>query len=222
MSNSSKIHVAAPYKNKSHVLEIDDRQDLDGRIDKDELREAFEEEENIRDILKNHDTDASRTEQVLDAMLTLEIAHQKGVDIQGDIITVPGRVSITPISALQFVLLLILLGCSSIHFLFNAPNWMLTVAVIFIIELGSIIVYLTASLAQRGIVQGLQLLWTTIFTGLVDWGYIDHIHFLPEGKHYALLVAGVIAFNLIMLLFWAHFVFFGRGTRNIKIKRKTT
>lgn len=208
---------------KTHLLPVEDY-NKDGVIDSDDILEALKEEDNIRDLLKyRDDDDRSRTEQAMDAMITLEIAHQKGVDVQGDIMTVPGRMSITPVIAILIILALIALAASFIHFAVISPNFILTTLVIFAIEFVSIIIYLTASLARRWSIQFLQLLWNIILTGLIDWGYIDHILYpVGERTHYALLVVGLVALNLIPLLYLVHFAYLGRGSRNIQLKRKSS
>jgi hypothetical protein len=215
------------------------------------LREAsLKEAESLRELLKyDKDDPRSRGEQARDAMLTMELAHQQGVAIEGDVVSVPGRVSLIPYSILLLLLVILTNLTTSIHFKFTSPNFLFTAPVISLYMIGTIFVYHTAYRAQRLGVQIIVLFCTIIFSVLVDWGYADQIihnefpalnfvqisvlkslfggHFSSYISEYhenkfTFLVIGLVAFNLILILLILHFVFLGRGTRNIKVKNKNT
>lgn len=215
------------------------------------LREAsLKEAESLRELLKyDKDDPRSRGEQARDAMLTMELAHQQGVAIEGDVVSVPGRVSLIPYSILLLLLVILTNLTTTIHFKFISPNFLFTAPVISLYMIGTIFVYHTAYRAQRLGVQIIVLLCTIIFSALVDWGYADQIihnefsalnfaqvfiiknlfggHFSTYLSEYhenkfAFLIIGLVAFNLILILLILHFLFLGRGTRNIKIKNTNT
>lgn len=214
------------------------------------LLESLQEAESIRDLLKYDKEDPrSRGEQARDAMLTMELAYQQGVAIKGDVVSVPGRVSLTPYTILLLLLVVITNLTTTIHFRFIAPNFLFTAPVITLYMIGTIFVYHTAYRAQRIGVQLFVMLCTIIFTALVDWGYMDQIihnefpalnfvqtalikslfggHFMAylstyHENHFLFLIAGLISFNLIFVMLVLHFLFLGRGTRNITVKNKNT
>ena len=214
------------------------------------LLESLKEAENIRDLLKyNKDDPRSRGEQARDAMLTMELAHQQGIAIEGDVVSVPGRVPLMPYSILLLLLTVITNLTTTIHFRFTSPNFLFTAPLITLYMIGTIMVYHTAYRAQRMGIQIIVLFCTIVFTALVDWGYGDQIihnaspplnhvqrtiiqmlfgghfqAFLSEyhENHFLFLIIGLISFNLILIFLLLHFIFLGRGTRNIVIKNKNT
>lgn len=206
----------------SAIVKLDEDLHLDS-IEGDELLSALkaEDENKLISALKYDDEDPrSRRAQARDAMLTLEIAKQDGVKIKGDVVSVPGRISLTLHSLIQTLMAVITLCTTFVHFIVFQKNFILTVFVIFIIQIGVILVYHTAYRARRTGVRLFQIIMSFIFTALVDWGYIDQIVHLPNPEmKYALLVIGLVAFNFIPFNALAHFIFFGRGTRTIIIKR---
>lgn len=206
----------------SAIVKLDEDLHLDN-IEGDDLLAALQTEDRntLISALKYDGKDPrSRREQARDAMLTLEIAKQDGVKIKGDVVSVPGRISLTMHSLIQTLLAVMTLCTTFVHFIVFQKNFILTVFVVFIIQIGIILVYHTAYCARRTGIRLFQLIMSFIFTALVDWGYIDQIVHLPKPEiPCTLLVIGLVAFNLIPLNALAHFLFFGRGTRTIILKR---
>ena len=244
-SGSADVHAADNLKS----FEIDPSM-TSVHSGEESLLESLKEAESIRELLKYDKEDPrSRGEQARDAMLTMELAHQQGVAIKGDVVSVPGRVSLIPYTILLLLLVVITNLTTTIHFRFVAPNFLFTAPVITLYMIGTIFVYHTAYRAQRIGVQLLVMFCTTIFTALVDWGYMDQIihnefpalnfvqmslikslfggHFITylstyHENHFLFLIAGLISFNLIFVMLILHFIFLGRGTRNITVKNKNT
>ncbi len=204
------------------VLTIDPDLHLEN-IDGEDLLHALKmtSDDNLVDALKFDAKDQrSRTTQALDAMLTMEIAKQDGVKISGDVVSVPGRIALSLHTLIQLLLAVITLSTTFVHFMVFQRNFLLTVFVIFIIKVGAIIIYHTAYRARRTGIRIFQLFSSLVFTALVDWGYIDQILNFPDPEmKFALLIIGLVAFNLILVLNFAHLVYFGCGSRKIILKR---
>jgi len=204
------------------VLTIDPDFHFDN-IDGEDLLHALKTttDDNLVDALKFDANDPrSRKTQALDAMLTMEIAKQDGVKISGDVVSVPGRVALSLHTLLQTLLAVITLSTTFVHFMVYQRNFLLAVFVVFVIQIGAIIIYHTAYRARRTGIRIFQLLSGMIFTALVDWGYIDQIFNFPDPEmKFVLLIIGLFAFNLILILNFAHLIYFGRGSRSIMIKR---
>ncbi|MBO5752117.1 MAG: hypothetical protein J6S69_00305 [Proteobacteria bacterium] len=156
-------------------------------------------------------------------MLSMEIARQKGVEIHGNRITVPGRVSLTPITLLAILLSVIGFASSFIHFSILAANYLLAVFITEFIIFAQIVIYHSSYRARRTAMGIIHVLGCLAVVALVDWAFLDIIFHpkTPEEPH-AILGIATIAYACVPLLLMVHFVYLGRGKREIYIKRKKT
>lgn len=169
------------------------------------------------------DKHSAQRQEAQKRMLSLEIARQKGVEIHGNHITVPGRVALMPISLLAVLLSVIGFAGSFIHFSILAQNYLLAVFVIVCIVVAQIIIYHSSYRACRTTMGVIHVLGCMIVTTLVDWAFLDIIfHPKTADEPHGLLGIAVIAYTCVPLVLMLHLVYLGRGKRDIFIKRKKT
>ena len=172
------------------------------------------------------DENAPKDEQrqeALKRMLSKEIANQKGVEISGNRIKVPGRVSLTPITFLGIFLSAIGFAAAFLHFSITSTNYLLAVFVIEAIILSQIIIYHSSYRAHRTAMRIFHIIGCLATVALIDWAFLDLIWF-PKNPDdgYAILATSGIFYNCVPILMIIHLVYLGRGNREILIKTKRT
>lgn len=156
-------------------------------------------------------------------ILSIEIARQKGVEIHGNRITVPGRVALTPVTLFATLLSVIGFAGAFIHFSILAANYLLAVFVAEFIIFAQIVIYHSSYRARRTAMRVIHIWGCLIVVALVDWAFLDIIFHpkTPEEPH-AILGIATIAYACVPLLLMVHLVYWGRGKREVFIKRKKT
>ena len=156
------------------------------------------------------------------SILEFELKHQKGIELQTDHITVPGRMSITLCSLLETLAIIIALCASFIHFAVYSRNYLLAVLVVAAVSFIQVVLYDSSYRTQRIALSVIQVIGLCIFMALVDWAFLDIIFNpqLAQQRKFLLIVATAL-YSFVPLLMILHVVFLGRGHRTLKVKRKT-
>lgn len=154
-------------------------------------------------------------------LLSVEITRQKGVEIVGDQICVPGRIPLMPVTLLEILFVVIGFSAGLIHFSVMSPNYLLSLFVISFILLAQIAIYHSAYRSLRIGMTVIQTIGTLIIMTFVGWAYYDLIAYpVKPNSHHLLLGLAFVSFEAVPLLMLLHLIVLGRGHRWIEIKRK--
>ena len=170
-------------------------------------------------------SDLSEKEQGINeakrTLLSVEISRQKGVEITGNKAIVPGRVALSLVTLIQILLCVLGFATGLMHFVIISPNYTLAIVVMSIIMFLQIIMYHSSYRAMRNVMAGIHVFGTIGIMVLCSWAFIDHIIYPPkENMPFFILCISLFNFILIPIVMLLHFVWLGRGTREIKLKRK--
>lgn len=175
------------------------------------------------DLLRDEDGD-DVLEQVSDAeksLMTLEMTRQNGVEIVGSHIEIPGRVPLMTMTLLEIFFLVCGLCAGFVHFLVMSPNYLLAIVVFSCIMFVQIIIYHSSYRAKRNVMMWIHVLGTSGIMAFVGWAMVDLMRHPPiEGQRNFLLLIALISYSLIPISMILHFVFLGRGHREVDIRRK--
>ncbi|GEM_PF-6367718 len=168
--------------------------------------------------------ETKRDEQIRDAhktILEMDLRHQKGVEVFGERVRVPGRVSLWPVTLLQILFNVIGFSFGLIHFSIISPNYLLALFVIAGILLAQTIIYHTSYRTMRRFMMVVTVLGTLGIMAFVGWAYCDLLINPPfPEKPKLLLGVSFVGFSLNVFLMFLHFVFLGHGYHWIEIKVK--
>ena len=154
-------------------------------------------------------------------LLSVELSYQKGIEVVGDRICVPGRVPLMPVSLLEILFIVIGFSAGLIHFSVVSPNYLLSLFVVVFILLVQVIIYHSAYRAMRIVMTVIQTLGTLGIMTFVGWAYYDLLVYPADPEaHRFLLGVAFVSFLCIPLLMLLHLVFLGRSHRWIEIKKK--
>ena len=182
-----------------------------------------EEEESTQEDDSEEDRRTQQLREVQKTLLSVEIARQKGVEVQGDRICVPGRAPLTTFTLLEILLCTLGFATGFIHFTAMAKNFLLAQFVVSTLLFLQIILYHSSYRAMRTFMTIIQVIGTLIIMALVGWAFTDLIiHPLPGVNHHLMLGLSLVFFSCIPAAMIAHLVYFGRGYRYIEIKHKKT
>lgn len=195
------------FKN-SGVYDLSDPSALELLIEDDANASAMSEK-------KQEINDAKKT------LLSVEIARQKGVEISGNTVTLPGRVSLSLITLLELLFCAIGFGAGFTHFAIMSPNYILAVIVMSVILFLQIIIYHSSYRAMRKFMAGIHVFGTSGIMVLCSWAFIDHMIYPPKADMpFFILCISLFNYLLIPILMLLHFFWLGRGSREIKLKPK--
>lgn len=168
--------------------------------------------------------ETKRDAQIRDAhktMLAMDLQHQKGIELVGERVRVPGRVALWPITLLQILFNVIGFSFGLIHFSIMSPNYLLALFVISGILLIQTIIYHTAYRTMRMFMMIMTVLGTVGIMTFVGWAFVDLLVNPPfPNKPRFLLGVSFVGFSLNVFLMFLHFVFLGHGYHWIEIKVK--
>ncbi|MBQ9396823.1 MAG: hypothetical protein IJU23_15080 [Proteobacteria bacterium] len=206
-SSDPAAHASGQFRT-SGVYDLSDPTALELLIDDDTNKtDLSEKEQNINDARR--------------ALLSVEISRQKGVEISGNKAIVPGRVSLTLITLLEILFCVLGFAAGMMHFLIMSPNYALAIIVMSIMLFLQIVIYHSSYRAMRNFMAGLHVFGTIGIMVLCSWAFIDHIMYPPkENMPFFILCVSLFNYLLIPILMLLHFVWLGRGSREIKLKQK--
>ncbi|MBO4349601.1 MAG: hypothetical protein J6A01_01470 [Proteobacteria bacterium] len=165
-----------------------------------------------------------RDEQIRDAhktILEMDLRHQKGVEVFGERVRVPGRVALWPVTLLQILFNVIGFSFGLIHFSIISPNYLLALFVIAGILFAQTVIYHTSYRTMRRFMMVVTVLGTLGIMAFVGWAYYDLLVNPPfPEKPRFLLGVSFVGFSLNVFLMFLHFVFLGHGYHWIEIKVK--
>ena len=175
-------------------------------------------------LLDDKPAETSRDEQIRDAhktVLAMDLQHQKGVEIVGERVRVPGRVPLWPITLLQILFNVIGFSFGLIHFSIMSPNYLLALFVIAGIFFVETLIYHTSYRTMRRFMMFITVLGTLGIMAFVGWAFYDLLVNPPfPEKPRFLLGVSLVGFSLSVFTMFLHAVFLGHGYRWIEIKVK--
>ena len=155
--------------------------------------------------------------QVQERLLSVEMEHQKGVEVRDDKAYLPGRVPLMPVTLLEILFLVIGGSAALIHFSIREPHYLLALFVFSGILFVQIVIYHSSYRAQRHVMAAIHAIGTIGITAFVAWAFADILmHPHVPGPH-AFLAISLVSFVLVPLLMFLHLVFLGRGSREVTI-----
>ncbi|MCL2326545.1 MAG: hypothetical protein FWC40_08650, partial [Proteobacteria bacterium] len=120
--------------------------------------------------------------------------------INGNLMRVPGRMPIMPLTLLQMLFSVIALTAGTVHFSLVSTNYLFPLAVLQIVLFAQIFLYHSSFRAQRQSLAIIHILMTLGMVAVVDWALLDLILYPPTADipHHFLYLA-IWAFTMIPL-----------------------
>ena len=175
-------------------------------------------------LMGDKPAETSRDEQIRHAhktVLSMDLQHQKGVEIIGERVRVPGRVALWPVTLLQILFNVIGFSFGLIHFSLISPNYLLALFIVAGILLVQTLIYHTSYRTMRYFMMIVTVLTTMGIMTFVGWAFYDLLVNPPfPDKPKFLLGVSLVGFTLNVFVMFLHLVFLGHGYRWIEIKIK--
>ena len=171
-------------------------------------------------MLDDNPDDDTRLQNAQKRLISIDISNQKGVEVHGNYIVLPGRISLMLMTLTLMLFSVVALSGGFWYFSSVATNYLFPFAVLQLMMFLQIGLYHSSYRAQRTAMCVLITLTTIGIMSYIDWAFMDLIIYPKKAETPKLMLwVCMIGFTCIPVMMFMHLIFLGRGTRTVGVRR---